>query len=104
VPDEGTTFTFGSWVCIANGSGGFNNHLANPKNPEESAPTSSRDINNLADDLGGIKLSNLIGSYASHIRVNPRPLINPDDLFAGIDQVDNNIADASSSWKPLSSA
>jgi hypothetical protein len=20
VPDEGTTFTFGSWICIANGS------------------------------------------------------------------------------------
>ncbi|RLN16537.1 uncharacterized protein C2845_PM02G16410 [Panicum miliaceum] len=32
VLDEGTIFTFGSWVCVANGSGGFNNHLANPKN------------------------------------------------------------------------
>jgi hypothetical protein len=26
--DQGTTFIFGSWICIANGSGGFNNHLA----------------------------------------------------------------------------
>jgi hypothetical protein len=40
---------------------------------------------NLADDLGGIKLSDLIGSYASHIKVNPCPSINPDDLIAGID-------------------
>ena len=28
--DAGTTFVFGSWVCIANGSGGFSSHLINP--------------------------------------------------------------------------
>jgi hypothetical protein len=44
VLDEGTTFTFSSWVCIANSLGGFNNHLANPKKPEAYAPTSSLDI------------------------------------------------------------
>jgi hypothetical protein len=93
VPDEGTTFTFGSWVCIANGLGGFNNHLANPKKPEASAPTSSRGIDNLDDDLGGIKLRDLIGSYASHIKVNPRPSISPDDLIARIDQVDDDITE-----------
>ena len=27
--DTGTTFIFGSWVCIANGSGGFSSHLIN---------------------------------------------------------------------------
>ena len=26
----GTTFVFGTWVCIANGSGGFSSHLINP--------------------------------------------------------------------------
>jgi hypothetical protein len=46
VPDEGTTFTFGSWVYITNDSGGLNNHLANPKKLEVSASTSSRDIAN----------------------------------------------------------
>ena len=30
--DAGTTFVFGSWVCIANGSGGFSSHLINPTN------------------------------------------------------------------------
>jgi hypothetical protein len=64
VPDEGTTVTFSSWIRIANGSGGFNNHLANPKNPEASTPKSSHDIDNLDDDLGGIKLFDPIGSYA----------------------------------------
>ena len=30
--DAGTTFVFGSWVCIANGSGGFPSHLIKPTN------------------------------------------------------------------------
>ena len=32
--DAGTTFMFGSWVCIANGSGGFSSHLVNPASTE----------------------------------------------------------------------
>ena len=32
VIDTRTTFVFGSWVCIANGSGGFSSHLINPAN------------------------------------------------------------------------
>ena len=28
--DAGTTFIFGSWVCITNGSGGFSSHLIDP--------------------------------------------------------------------------
>jgi hypothetical protein len=31
VLDKGTTFIFGSWICVANGLGGFNSHLANSK-------------------------------------------------------------------------
>ena len=29
-PPQDATFVFGSWVCIANGSGGFDSHLTNP--------------------------------------------------------------------------
>ena len=32
VIDAGTSFIFGSWVCVANGSGGFSSHLINPTN------------------------------------------------------------------------
>jgi hypothetical protein len=39
VPEEDTTFTFDSWVCIANDSGGFSSHLVNPREPEVSAVT-----------------------------------------------------------------
>ena len=42
---QGATFIFGSWVCVANGSGGFDNHLANPTLLEA---TSSESCNNLA--------------------------------------------------------
>ena len=28
--EAGTTFVFGSWACIADGSGGFSSHLINP--------------------------------------------------------------------------
>jgi hypothetical protein len=52
VLNEGTTFTFGSWVCIANGSGGFNSHLSNTRKPEVPASTSSHDIDNIVEDLG----------------------------------------------------
>jgi hypothetical protein len=34
VLDEGTTFIFGTWVCIANGSSGFNSHLVDTREPE----------------------------------------------------------------------
>ena len=32
--DAGTTFVFGSWVYIANGSGGFSSHLIDPMSTE----------------------------------------------------------------------
>ena len=28
-PPQGATFIFGSWVCVANGLGGFDSHLTN---------------------------------------------------------------------------
>jgi hypothetical protein len=37
--DEGKTFILGSWICVANGLGGFNSHLAISRKPEASAPT-----------------------------------------------------------------
>jgi hypothetical protein len=51
VLEEGTTFIFGSWVCIANSSGGFNSHLANTQEPEASTPTSTIGSDNFLDNL-----------------------------------------------------
>ena len=44
-PPRGATFIFGSWVCVANGSGGFNSHLTNSPTPK--IPT-SEDSNKIA--------------------------------------------------------
>lgn len=71
--EKGTTFVIGSWVCIANGSGGFTNHLADTRMLEAYAPTSRCDIDELAKDLGEIQLSNLIGNHDNKYGPNPTP-------------------------------
>jgi len=45
VPPQGATFIFGSWVCVANGLGGFDSHLTN--SPTLNIST-SEDSNKLA--------------------------------------------------------
>jgi hypothetical protein len=47
VLDEGTTFIFGSWICITNGLGGFNSHLVNSKKPKASALIRSSNLDEL---------------------------------------------------------
>ena len=44
-PPQGATFVFGSWVCVANGSGGFDSHLTNSPTLKI---TTSEDSNKLA--------------------------------------------------------
>jgi hypothetical protein len=73
VLDEGTTFTFSLWFCITNCRGGFNSHLAGTMEPTASAPASCRDIDDLADDLGKIQLSNLIRNHKDESGSNPAP-------------------------------
>jgi hypothetical protein len=50
--DEGTTFIFGSEVCITNGSGGYNSRPADTNEPEAPTTPSCRDADGLADSLG----------------------------------------------------
>jgi hypothetical protein len=60
VLDEGMVFIFGSWFCITDDGGGFNSHLGEIREPTASAPASCRNIDDFANDLGGIWFSNLI--------------------------------------------
>jgi hypothetical protein len=92
VLDEATTFVFGSWVCIANGSGGYNNRLADTKESEAPTTPSRRNADDLADGLGGIQFFGQIRNHASHLRAIRRPQVNVDNLIAGVDWVDRNIA------------
>ena len=63
MPDRGTTFFFGSWVCIANGSGGFDSHLANSREPEAFPVRRS----NAADDHVGNLSEMMIPDLAREI-------------------------------------
>jgi hypothetical protein len=61
VLDEGTTFIFGSWICVTNGLGRFNSHLADSRKPEASAPTRRSDLDKFIDNLDELLLPVLAG-------------------------------------------
>jgi hypothetical protein len=54
--DEGTTFIFGSWICVANGLVGFNSNLANSRKLEASTPTRSNNLDKFIDSLNELLL------------------------------------------------
>jgi hypothetical protein len=60
VLDEGTTFIFGSKICVANGSGGFNSRLVNSRKPEASTPTQHSDLGEYIDNLDELLLPDLV--------------------------------------------
>ena len=78
-PPRGVTFIFGSWVCIANGSGSFDSHLTNSPTLKSST---SEDSNQLArshdrgimllPDLAKAKLENNSSSTRTQIDLKPK--------------------------------
>jgi hypothetical protein len=50
VPSQGTTFVFGSWVCIADDVGSFHRFLVDMK-PKTSAVGPSSNLDKIVDDL-----------------------------------------------------
>jgi hypothetical protein len=50
VPSQGTTFVFGSWVCIADGAGNFRRFLIDMK-PKTSTADPRSDLDKFIDDL-----------------------------------------------------
>jgi hypothetical protein len=61
VLDEGTTLVFDSWICIANGSGGFNSHLADSRKPEAFVATRRSKLDEFIDNLNELLLPDLAG-------------------------------------------
>jgi hypothetical protein len=68
VLDEGTTFIFGSWICVANGSGGFNGHLADSRKPKASTASRCSDLDNLLlpDDAEEIERMSIFDAASTH--------------------------------------
>jgi hypothetical protein len=57
--DEGTSFIVGSWICIANGLGGFNSHLVDSRKSEASAATRRSNLDSFINDLDELLLPDL---------------------------------------------
>jgi len=51
VPSEGTSFCVGSWIFIADGSGGFKSCTINQSAPEIPEATSHHEIDDFIDQL-----------------------------------------------------
>ena len=66
---RGTTFVFGSWVCVANGSGGFDSHLSNPREPE-AISSGSCDFAAESSNLGEMLLPDLINEIEQKLDTN----------------------------------
>ena len=65
---EGTTLVFGSWSCMADGSGGFSSHLITPKASESKTNNQSAEISDTAKlgrDQALLKLNSDITKNAS---------------------------------------
>jgi hypothetical protein len=54
--DESTTFNFGSWICVTNGSGGFNGHLAHSRKLEAFAASRCSNLDKFIDNLDELLL------------------------------------------------
>ena len=80
-PPQGTTFVFGSWVCVANGSDGFDSHLTNPPKLKATTSESSNKLARSSDhgvmllpDLAKeikMKLEDNSGSTRTQINLKP---------------------------------
>jgi hypothetical protein len=55
VPSQGTTFVFGSWVCIADGAGNFRQFLVDMK-PKTPAAGLHSDLDKFIDDLDDLSI------------------------------------------------
>jgi len=61
--EECATFIFASWVCVADGAGGFCRHFTPTTEKKASAPTTRCIIDELIEDFGVILLSNPLRGY-----------------------------------------
>lgn len=65
ISSQNMVIVFGSWICVTNGLGGFNNHLADSREPETSAATQPSDLEDFIDDLDEMLLPDLERSRRS---------------------------------------
>ena len=77
--DQGTTFVFGSRVCIANGLGGFDSYLNNLRVPGMIS-TGSSNLTGESSNLNEILLPDLAKAIERKLDDNSSPALSQIDL------------------------
>jgi hypothetical protein len=88
VLDEGTTFTFDSWVYITDGSGGFNSHLGNPRELEVPTTTQHNHLDKFVDNLDEMLLPDLAGEIEEQSVFNATSIMLHQD---SLDQIQSGL-------------
>ena len=106
-PPQGATFIFGSWVCVANGSGGFDSHLTNSPAPKI---TTLKDSNKLigSNDHGIMLLPDFAkdieakledNSSSNRTQINLKP--NSTQTETPLAQPISGLGNSSSTYKQM---
>jgi hypothetical protein len=98
VLDEGTTFIFDSWIYVANGLGGFNNHLVNSRKLETSASTQSNNLDEFINNLDELLLPDLALQIEKMSIFDATSTCDAPELFGS----DSNRSEGTTQLKSLS--
>jgi hypothetical protein len=77
VPSQGTTFVFGSWVCITDGAGNFRRFLVDMK-PKTSAADPRSDLDKFVDGLDDLSTH----ASATKLEVESAPGLTSSSVVA----------------------
>ena len=103
VLEKGTILSFGSWIHIADGSGGFTSHLVNPENIEPSLADEALTPINLATQVANMENApvdsqeeenfDLIKRYWTDPEATSHPRVDNSNLLNGIDRAMEKLAE-----------
>ena len=103
VLEKGTILSFGSWIYVADGSGGFASHLVDPESIEPSlnnealvpnnSATQVANTENTPEESQGEENFDLIKRYWTDPEAMPHPRVDNSDLLDGIDHVSAELAE-----------
>lgn len=67
----GTTFIFGSWVCVTDGAGNFHHHIAPaPDKKQHPMKLKRQALEDLVEKFGKISISNLVRGWGHESKYN----------------------------------
>ena len=88
---QGATFVFSLWVCIANGSGGFDSHLTKPPTLKATSSESSRKLTR-SNDHGVMLLPDLAKEIEMKLEDNSGSTRSQIDLKPNFTQIEIPLA------------